>query len=154
MIPPIPMMGSAGNRFRTCQTIRSATGLIAGPESPPVTFPRHGRRFRQSTASPCSVLTSEIPSAPPFTAPSATFTMSVTFGVSFAKTGRFVAFRQSATTFSVLAGSVPRSIPCETFGHEILSSNASTRGSPSIRSTSRPNSSIVLPETLTTSAHG
>ena len=35
IIPPIPTMGILTALY-TCHTIRNATGLIAGPESPPV----------------------------------------------------------------------------------------------------------------------
>ena len=34
-IPPMPMIGSPGNARATSQTIRNATGLMAGPERPP-----------------------------------------------------------------------------------------------------------------------
>ena len=44
VIPPIPITGTSTSR-QTCQTMRRATGLIAGPESPPVTLASTGRRF-------------------------------------------------------------------------------------------------------------
>ena len=69
-------------------------------------------------------------------------------------TGRWVAALQRRTTFSVRAGSVARSVPCETFGQEMLSSKASTRGRASRRRTSAANSSTSRPETLSTRAQG
>jgi hypothetical protein len=45
LIPPTPTTGT-GTARATCQTIRSASGLIAGPLRPPVTLQRHGIRPR------------------------------------------------------------------------------------------------------------
>src|SRR5207245_2718187 len=97
-------------------TKRSAIGLIAGPERPPVVPPITGARFRQSIAIPFTVLIAEMPSAPPATAAFAIGTMFVTFGVSFANTGRDVACLARRQTFSVDAGSTAWSVPCDTLG--------------------------------------
>ncbi len=54
--------------------------------------------------------------------------MLVTFGVSLAMIGVAVAARQSATSRSHIAASVPKSTPPDTFGQEMLSSIAATPG--------------------------
>src|SRR5579884_2336246 len=69
-------------------TIRTATGLIAGPERPAVTLETRGVRVSTSMAIPTKVLTSVRPSAPPFSAARASKVMSVTFGESFTNKGR------------------------------------------------------------------
>jgi hypothetical protein len=33
--PPVPMIGTSGNASDTCHTHRTATGRMAGPDSPP-----------------------------------------------------------------------------------------------------------------------
>ena len=40
------MIGTESPAWNTSHTIRSATGLIAGPDRPPVTFARTGLRVR------------------------------------------------------------------------------------------------------------
>ncbi len=52
----------------TCQTIRKATGLMAGPDSPPVMLASRGRRVSISIAMPVIVLIRESASAPPASA--------------------------------------------------------------------------------------
>ena len=103
--------------------MRSATGLIAGPESPPTTRASFGRRVSASIAMPSSVLMSETASAPSASTARAISTMSVTFGLSFTISGRCVAARHARTTDAAAAQSVPNAIPpASTFGHEMLSS--------------------------------
>ena len=97
-MPPIPKIGTFGSALRTSQTIRTATGRIAGPESPPVVKPIFGSRVSTSIERPTSVLMSERTSAPPSTAAFAAVTMSVTFGESFTTSGRRVAGRTAATS--------------------------------------------------------
>src|SRR6185436_14719175 len=126
VIPPIPMIGTPGMADAISHTMRTATGLIAGPERPPVLAAIRGARFRQSIAMPFIVLMAEMPSAPPSIAAFAIGTMSVMFGVSFANTGRDVAFLARRQTFSVALGSTAWSVPWETLGQEMLSSKAST----------------------------
>ncbi len=122
MTPPMPTSGASGNACATSATMRSATGLIAGPQRPPVRLPRNGRRVWRSSTSALKVLTSDSPSAP---APSAAAPISVTsrtFGVSLASRKRPVASRQAPTTSAVAAGSAPICSPLETLGQEMLSS--------------------------------
>ena len=85
-IPPTAMTGNAF-AFAICQTIRSTSGLIAGPLRPPVTLPRIGLLLPPVDAMPRSVFTSDTASAPPSAAALAIATMSVTFGVSLAMSG-------------------------------------------------------------------
>ena len=63
MIPPMPTIGIF-TVLRTCQVIQTASGRIAGPESPPLTLARTGRRRSTSTTMPTNVLTSVTASAP------------------------------------------------------------------------------------------
>ena len=86
-IPPMPMMGNPGSARATSQTIQSAIGLMAGPLRPPMSLARIGRRHRQSTAMPLSVLIRLTASAPASAAAAAIGTRSVTLGVSLAMTG-------------------------------------------------------------------
>ena len=62
------MIGTESPAWNTSHTIRSATGLIAGPDRPPVTFARTGLRVRALIAIPVMVLIRESASAPPSTA--------------------------------------------------------------------------------------
>ena len=72
-------------------------------------------------------------SAPPSAAAAAIGTMSVTFGVSLAMIGSGQAARTRRTSLPTVLGSIPRSSPWLTFGHEIFSSIAARPGSaPSI----------------------
>ena len=82
---------------------------------------------------PRQVLISEMASAPPAAAALAIVGMLVTFGVSLAMIGVAVARRQSATSRSHIAASVPKSTPPDTFGHEMLSSIAAMPARPSSR---------------------
>ena len=81
------MIGTSGRASRTCQTHRTATGRIAGPDRPPVTPASTGRIVSVSIAMPSSVLIIDRPSAPADTHARAIATMSVTSGDSLAKTG-------------------------------------------------------------------
>ena len=76
-------------------------------------------------------------------------TMSVTFGVSLARTGSLVAARTPATTPRHIPASVPRSTPWLTFGQEMLSSSAAMPSTPSSRSASPTNSAWEAPAMLT-----
>ena len=128
-----------------------ATGLIAGPDNPPVIFPRNGRRLSTSTAIPTSVLIREMPSAPAPATARAIPAMSVTLGVSLAITGRRVFRRTARTTWAEACGSQPKDIPPRSrFGQEMLSSYAAIPSTSSRRTTISPNSSAVSPAMLTT----
>jgi hypothetical protein len=85
--PPVPMIGTSGSASRTCQTQRTATGRMAGPDSPPELPASAGRSDTGSMTRPGSVLIIDSPSAPADTHAFATATMSVTSGDSFAYTG-------------------------------------------------------------------
>ena len=66
---------------------------------------------------------SESASAPAATAARAISATSVTLGVSFTMSGRFVAARQRDTTASTLSVHVPMVMPpASTFGHEMFTS--------------------------------
>ena len=62
--PPTPMIGSSGRARWTSCTARTATGWMAGPDSPPPPPPRRGRRVSGSMARPGTVLISVTASAP------------------------------------------------------------------------------------------
>ena len=75
--------------------------------------------------------------------------MSVTFGVSLTMSGRFVAARQSETTFSTEGTWQPIVMPpASTFGQEMFTSYAST-GASSSASMTCTYSSKLWPDTLT-----
>ncbi len=69
--------------FLTSCTIRIATGLIAGPDNPPVLLAIIGFFVFKSIFIPVSVLIIVNPSAPAASIALAIWTMSVTFGDSF-----------------------------------------------------------------------
>ena len=103
--------------------MRSATGLMAGPESPAVRLEMRGSRLSISIAMPTNVLTSERASAPADSAARASTVMSVTLGESFTKSGRLAARFAAPTTSSVSVGSFPYTIPPQrVFGQEMFSS--------------------------------
>ncbi len=83
----MPRIGTSGSAWCTCHTQRTATGRIAGPDSPPVTPPSTGRIRSVSMARPSSVLMTDRPSAPALTHATAMEAMSVTSGESLANTG-------------------------------------------------------------------
>ena len=68
--------------------MRTAIGLIAGPESPPVLFAMRGRRVSTSIERDKKVLTRDSASAPAFSAQRAICAMEVTLGESFTIRGR------------------------------------------------------------------
>ena len=95
-MPPIPTTGMRTLRARA-QTIASATGLIAGPDRPPVTLRSRGRRVATSTARPRSVLMAQSASAPSASTARPTAVMSVTFGDSFTHSGMRTRRRTACT---------------------------------------------------------
>ena len=138
-MPPIPMIGTPGSARATWKTIRTASGLIAGPESPPVPNERRGRAVAGSIAIPTNVLTSERTSAPESRAARADSTRSGALGESFTISVLRVDFRTRATSDAVADGELPKSIPpFSTFGQEMLSSIAA-----------RPSASSRAPTTAT-----
>ena len=123
---------------QVCQTIRSATGFMAGPDRPPVLFATQNALFFTSILMPVMVLISESASAPPASAAFAISVMSVTFGVSFMETGCAAFFFISFVMYSTIPGSCPKAIPpCSTFGQEILISSISISCPASRSTTSR-----------------
>ena len=78
--------------------MRTAIGLTAGPETPPVWFARSGFRRRTSMAIPTRVLINEIASAPASSTATATETISEAPGLSFTITGSVVADRTARVT--------------------------------------------------------
>ena len=154
--PPTPMSGAVGRRPSriaavTCHSARTATGRIAGPESPPVTPASWGRSRSVSTTMPSRVLIIVSPSAPAASAAAAIVTMSVTSGVSFAKIGvpRGSRSRTSRTTRSEETGSHAKTSPrLATLGHEMFTSTPTTApyaGLLASRSATSANSSAVVP---------
>ena len=90
-IPPMPMTGIE-TACAACQTMRTATGLIAGPDRPPVLLASTNCRLSISIFAPVIVLIREIASAPPASAARAICVISVTLGVSFMITGWAASF--------------------------------------------------------------
>src|SRR3990172_10073242 len=107
--------------FATCQTIFKATGLIAGPERPPIIFASFGLLVLISIAIPESVLIRETASAPASETAFAIIVMSVTLGDSFTIKGSFVFFLTALTTRKAKSGFVPNSShPSFLLGHDIF----------------------------------
>src|SRR5580704_155595 len=121
--PPRPRIGMS-TTLLTSQTSRRVIGLIAGPERPPVRFPKRDFWVLKSIAIAGKVLATVRASAPARSAVLAISPMSVTRGISFTQSGLFcAAFRAAPTTSSTRAGSLPNCIPpFLTFGQEMLSS--------------------------------
>ena len=118
----MPMTGI----FTACAasyTMRSAIGLIAGPESPAVTFEILGLRVSVSMAIATNVFTRETASSPASWATCAICAILVTFGESFTIRGRCVARLAVLTTSSSCRGSLPNCMPpSAVFGHDTFSS--------------------------------
>ncbi len=92
---------------------------------------------------PTNVFTSVRASAPASAAAFATGTMSVTFGVSFARIGSGQTSRTRRTIRPVSAGSMAKSVPPATFGHDRFSSRAANPASrPSMAAISTKSSSF------------
>ncbi|CEY34515.1 Uncharacterised protein [Streptococcus pneumoniae] len=109
--------------------MRIATGLIAGPDNPPVRFAKIGLAVFKSRRIPSNVLIIVKPSAPAFSIAFAISTMFATFGDNFTYTGTsetsFTRFVKSAA----ISGFVPKAIPpVFTFGQEMFNSSAWTLG--------------------------
>ena len=87
--PPTPMMAASGWAARTSNTARTATGWMAGPDSPPPAGPdpRTGRRRSTSMAMASTVLIRVTASAPAPRAAPATSARSATVGLSLAHRG-------------------------------------------------------------------
>ena len=120
MMPPMPTMGIL-TAFAHCHTIRTATGLIAGPDMPPVLLARAKLLRRMSIFIPVSVLIREIASAPPASAAFAISVMSVTFGLNFIITGCFAAFLILDVMSNNASAFCPNAMaPSLTFGQETL----------------------------------
>src|SRR5450631_4487465 len=154
--PPTPMIGTVGIRLsiiaaRTCQMARTATGRMAGPESPPVTPATWGRSRSVSMTMASRVLIIVSPSAPAFTQARAISTMSVTSGLSLAKTGmlRGSFSRTRAMTLADDSGSQAKTSPrLATLGQEMLTSTpttASNAGDSRRAAATSANSPAVLP---------
>ncbi len=131
--------------------MRSAIGLMAGPDRPPNVVAIRGRRRRASMAIADRVLMTERPSAPPAIAARASATTSVQLGVSLMMSGSFMTARHCLTSSRNTAGSVPNSTPpFLMLGHDTFISSACT---PSMASSAAPQatySSKVSPKKLTT----
>ena len=104
MMPPEPMTGMRTARAASQQR-SSASGLIAGPESPPVARPSFERPASRSTAMPTKVLTAVSASAPPCSQASASSAIEVTSGGSLAMSALRVRGRSRASVCSSRRGS-------------------------------------------------
>src|SRR5271157_894893 len=103
--------------------MRRAMGLIAGPERPPVTLLRRGRRVAASMDMARKVLVRRTASAPASAAILAMLAMDVTLGESLTMSGRLEADLARLTRYSSEPGSAPKAIPpAWTLGQETFSS--------------------------------
>src|SRR5579862_1372306 len=103
--------------------MRTAIGLIAGPDSPAVTLEILGRRLSVSIAIARKVLTREIASAPASSAIRAICATLVTLGESLTISGRWEYRRAIATTSSRARGSQPNWMPpWDVLGQDTFSS--------------------------------
>ena len=102
-------------------------------------------RLRQSIAMPTNVFTRDTASAPASAAACAIGTILVTFGVNFAMIGNGQTLRTPVTIRWVAAGSVAKSSPPETFGHDRFNSSPASPGSLPIFAAMSMNSLSVLP---------
>ncbi len=126
-----------------------ATGLIAGPDSPPPPPPSSGRSRSRSIAIPRTVLMRTRPWAPPSAAAVAIAATSATLGLSLASTGTSVSARQRSTSARVSPASVPIEMqPDSTFGQDTFSSIAATAGWAPMRATAVAYSAGDQPPTL------
>src|SRR6266436_3758211 len=110
--------------FFVSQTSFKVIGLMAGPDRPPVGFPKRDFPERKSIAIAGYVFATVRASAPASSAERAISPMSVTRGESLTQRGRFAAaFRAAPTTSATQVGSLPNCMPpFLTLGQEMLSS--------------------------------
>src|SRR6266704_1059870 len=150
MMPPMPTTGMRTARASSW-TMRSATGLMAGPERPPLPVARRGRRASRSIAVARRVLMAVSASAPSASAARPTPVMSPTLGESFTQRGARTRARTARTIAARVCGSVARMLPHSgRFGLEAFSSRATTPGAPSSRAAHSANSSGLSPQKLAT----
>src|ERR1700728_4116141 len=103
--------------------MRTAMGLIAGPERPPGLLEIRGRRDSTSIDRDKKVFTRERASAPAFSAHFAIWAMEVTLGESFTIRGRRETALARVTSWSRIPVSVPKTIPpCWVLGQEAFNS--------------------------------
>src|ERR1035437_321266 len=103
--------------------MRRAMGLMAGPERPPVTLARRGRRVSGSMDMARNVLVRLTALAPAWAAMRAMWAMEITLGESLTMSGRLEAVLARLTRYSNSMGSAPKAMPpAWTLGQETLSS--------------------------------
>ena len=125
IIPPNPIIGIF-TALETSYTILTAIGLMAGPDSPPVTFANTGFLVFISIFIAKNVFINDTASAPPSSAPFAILAISVTLGVSFTISGLSNTFLTSLVTFFTSSYVLPNAMqPSFTFGHDKFSSTPS-----------------------------
>ncbi|MPN02616.1 hypothetical protein SDC9_149832 [bioreactor metagenome] len=148
-MPPIPMTGIFTAR-NTSHTIRTAIGLIQGPESPPVIVDNFGFLLSTSIAIPKKVLTRDTASAPSSSTPRAIWEISVTLGDNFTINVLGNTFRTSLVTWAADWQEVPNAIPPSfTLGQEIFNSIAGILSRSANFSAQATYSSTVEPDTFT-----
>src|ERR1700689_1342115 len=103
--------------------MRTAMGLMAGPDNPPGLLAMRGRRVSTAIDSDRNVLTRESASAPAFSAQRAIWAIDVTLGDSFTIRGRRDTALARVTNWSRMPVSVPKTIPpCWVLGQEAFNS--------------------------------
>ena len=120
---------------------RTATGRIAGPDSPPVFPPNFGRIVSTSITIPSKVLIKAKPSAPAEITSLAIATISVTSGDNLTMIGNSPpkTRRTTSTTERDAIGSQAKTWPrFSTLGQEILTSSAESPETPRSRRANEP----------------
>ncbi len=123
---------------------------MAGPDRPPVRFPKRGLPVSISITIPVKVLIKVRASAPASSTANAISTISVTLGESFTHSGSEVSFLTALTTSKAFSLEVPKAMPPSlTFGQEIFNSKAITPVSFNLWAT-KAYSSTLRPTIFTT----
>mmetsp|Transcript_27773 Transcript_27773/g.41074 ORF Transcript_27773/g.41074 Transcript_27773/m.41074 type:complete len:266 (+) Transcript_27773:711-1508(+) len=134
--PPVARIGKPGNARAMAETSRRAIGLMALPLTPPYvvrcSLPTLGQAVPSGVKciKPDTVLVAVTPVAPPSCAARAMWTISVTFGVSLAKTGMpSLASATHPQMVRTMLGSWPHAMPMPfspmPWGQERFNSNPS-----------------------------
>ena len=145
-IPPTPMMEASGIASATRYTARSASGLMAGPESLPAPAASFGREDSVSMASPAIEFTSVSPRAPEPMHCFAISTTSTPSTDSLANTGTREMPATAAITSPARTTSPAKGRPsCASFAHDRFTSRPCTVRSATSLAVTRLNSSTDRP---------
>ena len=147
LTPPVPMIGDPGMRARDLPHRAQRDRFDRRTRDPAAARAEARRARRRVDTRPITVLTSVRPVAPASSAAPAIATRSVTFGDSFANTG---AAPPSASTTACVASRVVSGAcantwaRASTFGHERLTSTATTRSATSFNARAAASKSATV----------